>query len=75
VRRLRRWCRNFALLPTSFNLISIRNIQLESDRPKFATALSDVFRGTHHDGTRVAVKVLRVYTNGDSLDAVQKVGA
>jgi hypothetical protein len=72
VRRLRRLCRNFALLPTSFSPISIHNIHVEPKQPVFTTGLSDVFRGTH-GGTKIALKVLRVCTGEPSLDVTQKV--
>jgi serine/threonine protein kinase len=48
----------------------MQNIQLESEKAKFSTASSDVYFGVYDYGTKVAVKVLRVYT---AEDAVQKV--
>jgi hypothetical protein len=72
VRRLRRLCRKFALLPTSFSPISIQKIHVEPEQPVFTTGLSDVFRGIR-DGTKVALKVLRVCTGELSLDVTQKV--
>jgi serine/threonine protein kinase len=50
----------------------MHDIQLES-KAKAMTGFSDVFCGVYHDGTRVAVKVLREYATGNSLEAVQKV--
>jgi hypothetical protein len=72
VRHIRRWCRNFALLPSSFTPIEIQEIQLESEEAQISTGFSDVHRGAF-SGKTVAVKSLRVYGLERSLPIVQKV--
>jgi hypothetical protein len=73
VRRLQRWCRKFALLPTSFKPISRLAIELESEQPIYRTAFSEVYKGVH-EGMRVTVKVARTYGNSDDfLAGFQKV--
>jgi serine/threonine protein kinase len=59
----------FAILPTSFKPISSYTIQLVPEQPRYNGSPFDVFHGLY-DGSRVAVKILRV---NSSLDDDQKV--